>query len=66
MDELFRSAPYLIVLLICIIILMISIAKRALRLAILFVIIFTIIFGIGIINDTNLFDWLKQYFSDNI
>ena len=65
MDELFRSVPYLIILLVCLIILMISIAKRVLPLAILFFIIFFIIFGIGIINDTNLLDWLKQVFSDN-
>ena len=60
MDELFRSTPYLFILLACIIILMISIAKRALRVAILFVILFAIIFGIGIVNDTNLLEWLKD------
>lgn len=62
MPELISSPPFLIIVAIFAILLVIGIAKRAIRLLIWIAVIFVILVCFGITNQSDLFNWFENFF----
>ena len=62
MSELISSPPFLIIVAILAILLVIGIAKRAVRLLIWIAVIFGILIFLGIANQSDLLNWFENLF----